>query len=305
MISFRELGRYGRFGNQLFQYAFLRTTAQRLGVKFFCPAWPGDSIFFLDDDSERSRMPGPTDKEYRQPLENGGFIDSALRIGDGTNILGYFQAERYFDRGSVTRWYTFRPEVVAAVQAKYRHIDLAQCAGIHLRFGDMKDNPMFVVLPPRYYAKALSILPLREQVLVFSDEVPAAREYLRDVPGKFVYIDGNEHFEDLYLMTQCGDFVCSVSTLSWWGAWLNDRPNKSVVAPPEGLRPGCFIRSPDFCCAGWVPLDTNRFILDDYRFLLLKGRLDSWQKWLSRARGRSLRGNVRSLKAYLEDKFRR
>jgi len=305
MISFTELGSHGRFGNQLFQYAFLRTTAQRLGVKFFCPEWAGDSIFLLNDDNERISEPGPTDKEYRQPLENGGFIDSALRIEDGTNILGYFQAERYFDRGRVMRWYTFRPEVVAAVRAKYRHVDLAQCAGIHLRFGDMKDNPMFVVLPPRYYAKALSILPPRKQILVFSDVVTAAKEHLRDISGNFSYVEGNEYFEDLYLMTQCGDFVCSVSTLSWWGAWLNDRPNKSVVAPPEGLRPGCFIRSPDFCCAGWVPLDTNRFILDDYRFLLLKGRLDSWQKWLSRARGRSLRGNVRSLKAYLEDKFRR
>lgn len=305
MISFKELGHYGRFGNQLFQYAFLRTTARRLGVKFFCPEWAGDKIFLLNDENERDAIPGPTGKEYRQPLGNGGFIDSALRIEDGTDILGYFQAERYFDRESVTRWYTFRPEVVAAVQGKYRHIDLAQCAGIHLRFGDMKSNPMFVVLPPRYYAKALSILPPRKQILVFSDELPAAREQLRGIPGNFLYIEGNEHFEDLYLMTRCGDFVCSVSTLSWWGAWLNDRPHKTVVAPPEGLRPGCFIRSPDFCCAGWVPLDTNWFILDDYRFLLLKRRLDPWKRRLARARARSLRGNIRSLAVYIEEKFRR
>jgi len=305
MISFRELGHYGRLGNQLFQYAFLRTTARRLGVKFFCPEWVGDRIFLLNDESERTGTPGLTDKEYRQPPGNAGFIDSALRIEDGTDILGYFQAERYFDRESVTRWYTFRPEVVAAVQKKYRHVDLAQCAGIHLRFGDMKDNPMYVVLPPRYYAKALSILPRRRQVLVFSDEVPAAQEHLRDVPGNFLYIEGNEHFEDLYSMTRCGDLVCSVSTLSWWGAWLNDQPNKVVVAPPDGLRPGCVIRSPDFCCAGWVPLDTNRFVLDDYRFLLLKRRLDAWKKRLERARAKSLRGNVRSLKAYIEERLRR
>lgn len=305
MISFREMGNYGRFGNQLFQYAFLRTTARRLGVKFFCPRWAGDEIFLLNDESERDGIAGPPDKEYRQPLDNCGFIDSALRIGDGTDILGYFQAERYFDRESVMRWYTFRPDVVAAVKGKYRHIDLGQCAGIHLRFGDMKGNPMFVVMPPRYYVKALSILPPRKQILVFSDEVPAARAHLRDIPGNFSYVEGNEYFEDLYLMTQCGDFVCSVSTLSWWGAWLNDRSQKTVVAPPEGLRPGCFIRSPDFCCAGWVPLDTNRFVLDDYRFLLLKRRFDPWKRRLDRARAKSLRENMRSLKVHIEEKFRR
>lgn len=304
MISFNELGRYGRFGNQLFQYAFLRTTARRLGVKFFCPPWAGDEIFQLNDDSERSRVPGSTARTYRQPLDRCGFLDSALRIEDGTDILGYFQSEKYFDREAVTRWYTFRPERVAAVQSRYEHLDLTQCTGVHLRFGDMRDNPLFVVLPSRYYAKALSLLPHRRQILVFSDEVEAAREHLRAIPGEFVYVEGNQGFEDLYLMTRCGDFVCSVSTLSWWGAWLGGQPNKTVVAPPAGLRPGAFIRSPHFCCAGWVPLDTTRFLLDHYRVHLLKRELGLWKGRLSRARTKSLRENVRSLKHYIGHTFR-
>jgi hypothetical protein len=305
MISFKALGDYGRFGNQLFQYAFLRTTAHRLGVEFFCPEWAGDRIFLLNDENERTSIPGLTDKAYRQPPENCGFVDSALRIEDGTDILGYFQAEQYFDRGDVTRWYTFRPEIVAAVQGKYKHIDLTQCAGIHLRFGDLKDNPMYMVLPPRYYAEALVILAHRKQILVFSDEVPAAKEHLRGIPGKFSYVEGNEYFEDLYLMTRCGDVVCSVSTLSWWGAWLNDQPGKTVVAPPEGLRPGCVIRCPDFCCAGWVPLDTNRFMVDHYRFVLWKKGLKYWMQRLNRARMKGLRSNVRSLREHIESKFRK
>ena len=304
MISFNELGRSGRFGNQLFQYAFLRTTARRLGVKFFCPGWAGDRIFRLNDENERTSVPTPTDKAYRQPPENCGFVDSALRIEDGTDIRGYFQSEEYFDRAAVTRWYTFRPELVAAVQKKYNHVDLAQCAGIHLRFGDFRKDPRFMVLPPRYYAKALSILAHRKHILVFSDEVGAAKEHLRRLPGEFSYIEGNEGFEDLYLMTRCGAFVCSASTFSWWGAWLNDQPNKTVVAPPHGLRPGASIRSPHFCCAGWVPLDTTRFILDDYRFLRSKEELNLWTRRVARARTKSLRDHVRSLREYIEERFR-
>ena len=305
MISFNRLGRYGRFGNQLFQYAFLRTSARRLGVKFYCPGWEGDTVFLLNDETERTSVPGPTDKTYRQPLQNCGFLDSALHIEDGTDIVGYFQSEKYFDRKAVTRWYTFRPERVAPVQDKYRHVDLARCAGIHLRFGDMKDDPQFVVLPPRYYARALALLPRPQQILVFSDEVESAREHLRHVPGEFTYVEGNEGFEDLYLMTRCGDFVCSVSTLSWWGAWLGGEPNKTVVAPPDGLRPGSFVRSPDFCCSGWIPLDTTRFILDHYRVQVLKRALGLWKARLRRARTKSLRGHVRSLMEYVGHAFRR
>jgi len=37
MISFKKLLVLGGLGNQMFQYAFLRVTAERLGVKFFLP----------------------------------------------------------------------------------------------------------------------------------------------------------------------------------------------------------------------------------------------------------------------------
>ena len=51
MIAFTRLGKMGQFGNQLFQYAFLyaflRTTAQRLGVKFYCHEWIGDKSLLI------------------------------------------------------------------------------------------------------------------------------------------------------------------------------------------------------------------------------------------------------------------
>jgi len=296
MISFKTLGQHGRLGNQLYQYAFLRTTAQRLGVKFFCPEWRGDKIFLLNDEQERSGVPAPMKTLYRQSFENCGFVESALHIEDGTDIIGFFQAARYFDRGKVTRWYTFRPESVRAIQESYRHIDLAQCTGIHLRFGDMKANPNYVVLSPRYYARALSRVRHRQHVLVFSDDADAARKHLRGVSGNFLYVEGNEDFEELYLMTRCRDFVCSMSTFSWWGAWLNEQPDKIVLAPPEGTRPGSVMRCPDFCCPGWIPLDTMRFIVDDYRFFMWQRQ---WQRRLRRARARDLRGNLRSLAKFV------
>ena len=65
MISFERLGEEG-LGNQLFQYAFLRSMARRLGVSFYCPSWIGDQVFDLDDGGERAAAPVGIDKWFRQ-----------------------------------------------------------------------------------------------------------------------------------------------------------------------------------------------------------------------------------------------
>ena len=36
---------------------------------------------------------------------------------------------------------------------------------------------------------------------------------------------------DLYLLSKCKNVICSNSTFAWWGAWLNENPNKNVFIP--------------------------------------------------------------------------
>lgn len=55
MISFTQLGKGVRLGNIMFQYPFLRTTAQRLGVKFYCPSWKGDELFNLYENNNENK----------------------------------------------------------------------------------------------------------------------------------------------------------------------------------------------------------------------------------------------------------
>lgn len=45
VLTMSSLGRFGRFGNQLFQYAFLRICAQRAGAQVECPSWIGQLLF--------------------------------------------------------------------------------------------------------------------------------------------------------------------------------------------------------------------------------------------------------------------
>lgn len=49
ILTMSSLGQLGRFGNQLFQYAFLRICAQKTGSLVECPPWIGQMLFGHND----------------------------------------------------------------------------------------------------------------------------------------------------------------------------------------------------------------------------------------------------------------
>ncbi len=80
MLSFSKLGNCGRLGNQLFQYAFLRSSAHRLGTRFHCPTWDGDAIFDLGDAEERAEAPLDI-RHFYDPAPQAGYVPEAMNIG--------------------------------------------------------------------------------------------------------------------------------------------------------------------------------------------------------------------------------
>jgi hypothetical protein len=94
-----------------------------------------------------------------------------------------------------------------------------------------------------YYAAAIQECAAAVKDLhffVFSDDLDWTRRHLViDHPHTLVDANDAEHpQEDLRLMSRCRHHIIANSSLSWWGAWLNPRADKIVIAPRRWFGPG-------------------------------------------------------------------
>jgi hypothetical protein len=170
-------------------------------------------------------------------------------------LHGYFQSERYFASVADDLRRCFQPVQPFAPEAARvaEMIERTPAAiSVHVRRGDYVTAPdvarVHGVLDAAYYRRAMDILAARrgENVIVFlfSDEPDVAAGLLGFLPaGKLVVVRGDpaRPWDGMALMARCRDHVIANSSFSWWGAWLDPKPDKMVVAPrgwfaPEAMR---------------------------------------------------------------------
>jgi hypothetical protein len=170
-------------------------------------------------------------------------------------LHGYFQSERYFGSVPDELRRHFRPASPLAPEAA-RVAEMIERApapiSVHVRRGDYVTAPdvarVHGALDAAYYRRAIDILATRRDenftVFLFSDEPDAAADLLGFLPAdKLVAVraDPARPWDGMALMARCRHHVVANSSFSWWGAWLDPKPEKMVVAPrawftPEVLR---------------------------------------------------------------------
>jgi hypothetical protein len=282
MIAFSKLGNYGRLGNQLFQYAFLRVTAERLGTQFFCPVWDGDRMFRLDDRDLRADQARGIVRRWG-PGKQAGFAPEALQIQDQTDIEGFFQSEHYYpDKARVRGWFSFREPIVEEVQRRFEGLPWDECTSFSLRIDDdyNKTREYFPLYPVEYYSRALKQLKSSGPIVVFADRPDRAREFFArlETTRPLVFIDQLGAFEQLYAMTLCHDNVITNSTFAWWGAWLNPRPDKVVVTASEWCRPGIPEPIDGILCDDWVLVPGTAPLFDHFLVWRLRHPADTLER---------------------------
>jgi len=254
-IVFKQLGRYGRLGNAMFQIASTIGIANVSGNKFAFPYWINYDALDRFNTSEDIDM----QKYFVNPLP---IMDESLHyrnfdcswgyhefpVGDeNLNLNGHMQSEKYFkhSKGLVRHYFTIK-------QPDRYYKPEAGTVAIHVRFGDY-DNNYHPIMSREYYEEAISIMKSLGlyKFCVYSDEVEKARK-LFDGLGDIQYADSYGTMEDLYSMIQCDHFIIANSTYSWWGAWLSKNERKVVIAPKKWFGIIAGISSEDIYCENWI-----------------------------------------------------
>jgi Glycosyl transferase family 11 len=175
------------------------------------------------------------------------FDANIFRCGRNVYLSGYWQSEKYFleiapeiRRAFMPRW----PLSPGSANVAQR-IGAANAVSIHVRRGDYVTNhaahAFHGLCSPQYYAAAIEYVQARitsPRFFVFSDDAEFADARFGDVPQcEVVCSDPNRlDHEDLWLMRLCKHHIVANSSFSWWGAWLNPREDKIVVAPKKWFR---------------------------------------------------------------------
>lgn len=91
----------------------------------------------------------------------------------------------------------------------------------------------------KYYLDAINFIQDKVEnpkFYIFTDNIEWVKNNIKMNDDNYTIVDwnrGEESNQDMYLMTQCKHNVISMSTFSWWGAWLNNNKNKIVVSPKK------------------------------------------------------------------------
>ena len=106
MIGHNHIGRNGRFGNQMFQYAATRGIAAARGYDFIIPDGPRTDEEFVDEEQQHKLFMAfdMTGAKNIGLLEAGYRKEASFRYDqnivdecpDNVNLYGYFQSEKYF-----------------------------------------------------------------------------------------------------------------------------------------------------------------------------------------------------------------
>jgi Glycosyl transferase family 11 len=153
-------------------------------------------------------------------------------------LTGWWQSYRYFENAANVLRSELRMHG-ASPRANGEWLDRIRKANsvcLHVRRGDYLDSRnYFGLCTPSYYARAVQII--RERIespsfFVFSDDLTWCRDQLSMEAMQFVDANGpDDAAAELQLMATCRHHILANSSLSWWAAWLGDRPEQIVIAP--------------------------------------------------------------------------
>lgn len=275
----------GGMGNQLFQYAAVKALAAKLNVPFKLDnitSLPKDKlrkIALLDFQATIDLASGKEMKQfiyfpslyrhwpaffarlgkniYREPHFH--FDQHFFRLTEPVFIDGFWQSHLYFKdiEATIRQDFLLQEYLIKNVKQKGEELKNKNSVAVHIRRGDfLHPNAAAYhgILGTDYYAKAITLIREKvpgSSVHYFSDDIEWVKRNLPSGNAEFVSSHTVSAIEDFFLMTQCRHNIIANSSFSWWTAWLNNNPDKIVVAPKKWFTDSS-INTNDLIPAEWL-----------------------------------------------------
>lgn len=175
---------------------------------------------------------------------------------------GAFQTEKYFkeQRPRLLQDLRLKQPLPEENQKMLAKIKSCNAVGVHIRRGDyLNPKGPFVYLDLDYYERAMSYIAKKVEnphFFIFSNDPEWVKANLKaPYPLTIVDINGEKTgYFDLELMRNCRHNIIANSSFSWWGAYLNETPEKIVVAPKQWFKPDAMEYSEDIVPEEWIKM---------------------------------------------------
>ena len=245
----------------MFQYAAARALAQKkrallvLDLDWYKQGFgPGStartyelSCFHLDrftrsvNSKFASRAASFLAKNYEEPHFH--YDPGILHLPRHAVLTGYFQSEKYFKdiRDILLREFVWKKEPQGKNLSLLKEIQQTPGSiSLHIRRCDYMTNENVAkvhgITEMSYYeagVKAMAQKINNPKFYIFSDEPEWCRQNLKlNHPTEYISNPGRGS-EDMRLMKECRHHIIANSSFSWWGAWMNENPDKLVIAPKK------------------------------------------------------------------------
>lgn len=234
---------WGQLGNQLFQAATALAYGWDHNVDAIFPdlfrttyniPLNREKIFFR---LNASPLPRKIRNSFQGPEQ---FQYVAIPVKKDLNLLGLFSHWRYFDHHRKEILNIFAPAPLELAYLKSKHALLLAhpfTVGVHVRTLNKEWSKIIPFVGLDYYEKAMNYFPPEALFVVFSDRIDWCKKHFQKLNRPMIFIEGQDHVDDLFLMSMMKHNIIGTSTFSWWGAYLNQNPDKIVVAPSHFLYP--------------------------------------------------------------------
>jgi hypothetical protein len=275
MITFQQIGSYGRLGNQLFQYAILKSISLKKGYEIVLPNFINNKIWHNQPCLLNNfKLPSCRFEEnifYEQTYSEKNlrsYDEKIYDVNDNTNFFGFFQNPKYYEdiREELISEFEIRDEIMEKITNFLSKFN-TPVVSLHVRRGDLSDSSNTIdfdwvndyskgSILNNYYEQALRLIPSDSTILLFTG---GSRE--NDTKGDFewckkffnderiIFVDNFNDIETFTLMKSCDINITSfASTYSWWASFLNK--NNNVIAP-ENFYPSSYVNPDNVYPKNW------------------------------------------------------